>query len=334
MNEHGAISARFLYAIAAAAILAWGITGFFDRRDLGRSGYFFGPDRIVVRVTEGGSADAAGIEVGDRVISVNGRAAEELPMQSRWHQPKAGETHTLVVERAGDRITTRITYQPSDGNPVTQFAMTLIVGLFFLGFGFWSLVSVQTPFGRIVSYLCLALAIGLFQGPHLGPWDGISSGVEFAAAVLGLGLMAHFLLLFPKPKRAGLNPTIRKTFWIVYFLFVTLLVVEVLLHPLLYNIYGVVTTILVLGAILISLAGAGHSLFRFRGKALTDSGMSLVSLGLAIALGPPLIQMLGGLIVPGFSLPGSNGFQLLLAAIPAGFALGVRKHARMKAPLV
>ena len=255
-------------------------------------------------------------------------------MQSRWHQPRGGEVHALVLDRAGERITTAITYRAPSQNPATQFARTLIVGLFFLGFGLWSLVSVRTPFGRIVSYLCLALAIGLFQGPHLGPWDGVASGVEFAAAVLGLGLMAHFLLLFPKPKKVGLNPTISRVFWVTFLLFVALLVVEIVVHPALYNVYGVVTTILVMATILVSLAAVGHSLVKFRGAALRDSGMGLVALGLIIAMGPPLVQMLVGLVIPGFSLPGSTSFQLLLAAIPAGFALGVRKHARMATPLI
>ena len=51
--------------------------------------------------------------------------------------------------------------------------------------------------------------------------------------------------------------------------------------------------------------------------------------GLLLAFGPPLVQLLVGTVIPGFSLPGSGAFQLLLAAIPAGLALGVRKHARM-----
>jgi membrane-associated protease RseP (regulator of RpoE activity) len=334
MKTENAGPPRTLFVLASALILAWGVAGFFNRRDSGTQGYFFGPDRIVTGVSEGGSGEAAGIQVGDRLVSVQGTPAEELPMQSRWAQPRSGEKHTLVFDRDGERFATEITYQPQSRDPTTQFLKVLIVGLSFLGFGLWSLVSVPTLFGRLTAYLCLALAYGLFQGPHLGSWDGMSSGVEFAAAILGLGLMAQFFLLFPKPKKAGLNPTVRKVFWITYFLFVALLVVEILVHPALYTVYGVVTTVLVMATILLSLGAAGHSVVKIRGKARGDSGMSLVALGLIIAMGPPLVQMVIGAVIPDFSLPGSDSFELLLAAIPIGLFLGVRRHSRMETPLI
>lgn len=333
MNRQNSGRPTSLYLLASVVILAWGVAGFLDRKEIGPVGYYYGPNHVVMEVSEGSAGERAGIQVGDRLVSVQGTPSEELPMQSRWPQPRTGETHTLVLDRDGERITTEITYDGPTRDPEWQFAKTLIVGLAFLGFGLWSLVAVHTGYGRLVAYLCLALAYGLFQGPHLGTWDGIASHVEIAAGLLGLGLLLRFLLLFPKPKKAGLNPAVTRTLVGAFALFLVVSTVELLVHPALYNIHGIITGIFILGVVALILLSAGHSVIKLPLKAIVDSGIGLVVLGLVVSLGPPLIQMVIRLVIPDFSLPGLGESQLLLAAIPAGLALGVRKHSRMATPL-
>ena len=88
--------------IVAVAMLAWGVAGFIDRADSGRGGFTYSPDYVVNYVSGSGAASEAGLEIGDRVITVEGIAVEDLPLYSRWPRSlaaKAGDTRRLVVER-------------------------------------------------------------------------------------------------------------------------------------------------------------------------------------------------------------------------------------------
>lgn len=328
MNDRLTALSGPLYVLLAILILAWGTAGFFDRRDHGTGGYFYGPDYVVASVSEDGGGEEAGIEVGDRMISVGGTPIEDLPMQSRWPQPHTGDAHSIVLDREGERITTEITYRPRTGRQASDFLKTVMVGLAFLGFGLWALASVQTQYGVGVAYICLALAFALFNGPHLGVWDGLASHAEVSVGLLGFILLLRFLLTFPTPKRAGLNPRVTRGLFVVFYLFVGFLVVELIVHPALYTVSGVVTTLLILPVVVLVLLSAAHSTFGSSRDVLLGSGMGWVAMGLAVAFLPPLLQVAVRLAIPGFSLPGSGSFQLLLAAIPAGLALGVRRHAR------
>ncbi len=67
---------------------------------------------IVETVTEGGAAQEAGIEDGDRIVSIDGMSVHvyrEISNYLTLHPDKATETLTIVYERDGETYTTELT---------------------------------------------------------------------------------------------------------------------------------------------------------------------------------------------------------------------------------
>ena len=82
----------------------------------GRGGFTYF-DYAINHVEPGGAAEKAGLQVGDRVVSVEGIVVvESLPLYSRWPRdlsPRVGESLTMAVERAGEPLTFEIVYAPT-----------------------------------------------------------------------------------------------------------------------------------------------------------------------------------------------------------------------------
>jgi hypothetical protein len=313
--------------VVAVAITIWGIVGFFEHQDNGWGAYTYSPDYIVNFVEPGGAGDEAGLQIGDRVISVEGIPVEELPLYSRWPHslaPQVGETLRIVVEREDATVAIDVVY----GEPPRNLGMRLgaaVIGLAFMAFGLWALFTVQTVHALTLACIGLAAGLAVSVGPYLGTWDGVASHVQFASAVLLTLLLLRFFLTFPKPKRLGAS---RLATWAVYgawLLFVGCLILELIFHPRLYHTFGPIGSLLMLGYILLTLIALTHTVVTTPRNELRASGMGLIIVGILVAIVPSTIA-----VVSGFAIPGSGYFPLLIVAIPLTMALAVRRQARLE----
>ncbi|HSG81714.1 MAG TPA: PDZ domain-containing protein, partial [Gemmatimonadota bacterium] len=145
--------AGMLALAAAAALIVWGIVGFFDRMGQGWGGYTYSPDYVVNYVQPDGPGEEAGMEMGDRVISVEGMPVEELPLYSRWPRslaPKVGESRRLTVERDGEMLALDVVYGDNASRTMSLRLGAALVGLCFMAFGLWAFLTVSTPPARIL----------------------------------------------------------------------------------------------------------------------------------------------------------------------------------------
>jgi len=322
-----------LLLAAAVALTAWGTVGFFERLDDGWGAYTYSPDYIVNFVEPGGPGDQAGLQNGDRVISVEGIPVEQLPLYSRWPRslaPRVGESRRLVVERDGVSLSLDVVYGATRRGVVNLRLGAALVVLSFLWFGIWALLTVRTSHALGLAYIGLAAGLAMFGGgPYLGTWDGVAMHIQTAAMVLWTVLLFRFFLLFPKPKRLGKS---RLATWVIYgvwALSLPLLVLELIFHPTLYHTFGPLFSLLMLGYLILALAAVTHTLVKTPRSELRESGMSLILVGLLVAVVPTLVGFIDWAFPRGFSLPGSSYYPLLLVAIPLTMALAVRKQARL-----
>ncbi len=327
MNQQN-LSRRVAWlVVAAVALTVWGIIGIVQRRDLGRGGYFYGPDYIVSSVSPEGAGAKAGIQVGDRVLSVGGIPVQELPMQSRWTQPRVGESLLIEVERNGESVAIEVVYGRSRLDPVVSGLRTLMVGLSFLGLGLWAYVRAPTRHAWTVALMGLAMALSVVRGPHLGAWDGVASHINIASAVLFVALLLHFLLTFPQAGRFGGSRQTARLIYGVWLLYVAFLVVELIVHPALYAAYGFLGFMLLLAYGVLVLATAIHAFVKTRRIELRESGLGVVLLGLLVAIVPNLAYVAVRIFLPGITLPAPSYVTVLLIAIPLTLVIGVRKQA-------
>lgn len=324
---------RRLFAIAAAAVLLWGLLGLFQARDRGETGYDTGWGAEVTRVEPGGPADAAGLEAGDRILSVDG-----TPVQGPWVFPSRDRvgvegSQTLQVERRGETRIVEIAWNPLTAG---QFRTSLVDGLLvtaFMGFGLWAFLSTGTRPALLLAVFGLCFGVANYQGPSLG-LPGVA--IAFVRSNLSLfytALLCHFLLLFPKPKGFLRR---RSAGWVLYAPFLFFLAfgcLEWFVFPALRAAYA--TTALFSDSLymLVGLGALIHSGISLPRAERRASGFYWIPLGLLVAIAPPLLLEIVGMALSDFAFPGGPYLPLLGAAIPAGLALAAVTDGRRQEEL-
>jgi hypothetical protein len=318
---------RWLVAAGAAALVAWGAAGLYQNAGLGFSGGLYTPDYTVSGIMRGSVAEKAGFEPGDHVISVEGIPVERLGMESRWPRslvPRAGESRRFLVERKGGRVLLNVAYGPPSRAVLSLRIAPAIFGLAFLGIGLWTLFTVRSEHARALARMGFAAAgsAALGLGPHLGWWNGVQGHVSLAAAVLLFALLLRFFLSFPQSKPVTHS---RLATWAVYgpwIFMLVFLIVELIVHPVLYYKTGTVVFPLMLMYGVLALAAILHTLARTPRADLRASGMYLIFGGLVA-----LFVAVPAAVVTGVDIPAS-GYALAVTAVPLTMALAVRRQAR------
>ena len=155
--------------------------------------------------------------------------------------------------------------------------------------------------------------------------------VDFVQSNLSLFytvLLFHFLMVFPKSKTVLSRPVMSWLLYLPFALYLAMGFVAGVLYPALgaeYTLAAMITDSLYM---LLALVALIHSWVVIPRAELRNLGFYWIPLGLAVSFGPFLVLGLIGLVMSGFTMPGSDYLPLLGVAIPAGLALGVVKGAR------
>lgn len=322
---------RALVLIAAAACITWGIAGFVSRLNAGYTDALFEPDYTIRHVPEGGPLGDAGFQVGDSVVSVEGIPVTDLGMYSRWPRSltrRPGESLTMEVDRDGELVSGEVVYrEPSSANLEMRLGGAAIM-LSFLGFGLWALFTVPTSHARRLAYIGLALAVAV-PGPDLGSWNGVRDHIGTAAMVLWTLLLFRFFLFFPKPKRIAESRLATGLTYLPFGILVFCLILELIFHPRFYHTFGGFYSLLMLAYATLAVVAVVHTAVKTPRQELRDSGMSVILIGVAVAVVPSLVALIDWGFLWYVSIPGSSYFPLLIAVIPVAMALGVRKQAHL-----
>lgn len=309
------------------ALALWGVSGFILGRRMGETGFFYGPDYVVRSVMEGSAAEAAGIQIGDRVVSVDGIPAQELPMQSRQRERRVGEAATVVVEREGESLALNVRFGEILPEHRVRATRAMVVNLAFLAFGLWAYVSAGTPLALVLAWIGLTRAAGSFPGPHLGPrFEGIAASIQLLGLVAFSYLLLRLFMEVPRRRRILESGKIQKIFMGSMVLALLVCVVEVAIHPAWYMISGFILLALIAPVYLLLFIVVPWSWLNASHGERSDSGLSLMLLGYLVGLGPVILRLLVEAI-SGVTLPGSDWIPLVEVAVPFFLALGVMRQA-------
>lgn len=324
---------RGLVSGLSLLVVLWGLAGFVMEPRYGETDFFYGPDYRVRTVTEGGPADEAGLQVGDRMVSVDGVPVEDLPMQSRWRTRPVGATADIEVTRDGRPITTAVTFGGLPAERRIRSIRELIVNVAFLGFGLWAYLSVGTPLSLLLVGIGIARGLGSFPGPHLGPrFEGIGASIQWLGLVVTTFLLLRFFLEVPQRRRVVEAGTADRVLWGALLLACGTCLAELVLHPALYMISGFVLLALLLPVYLLLFAMVPWSWLKASKAERRGTGMSLMMLGCIVGLGPVILSLIMENVL-GLTIPGRDFIPLVEVAIPLFLALGTIRHASPEGPL-
>ena len=109
-HGHGAV-----LAAVGGVVSLWGILGLIQMGSWGQAGYDTRWGGEVAHLEPNGPADAAGLEVGDRILGLAGAPIEDPWLNPSRRRVGAGQVQTLQVERAGEECSSE-----SHGSPSPQ----------------------------------------------------------------------------------------------------------------------------------------------------------------------------------------------------------------------
>lgn len=320
-------SSKTALLVFAAVVVVYGLLGWLDVRNYAQGGWATAPDNTVTQVLSGSPAEAGGLQVGDKIVSLGGIAVTDAAAQAERGRPKVGETWEFVVLRDGATVSLDVTF----GEPVPERKFTahagFLVGFCFIIFTVRAFLKEQTASTQALAIAGLLFSFVFIAGPYFGSpmLRSLDSAVTALLIWLGVASILNFLLVH---LRSGGN----RLLYIPGLVVGLFIAWRILARPeatdglnnLTNILVGVVATFYLIAALVTvyrSYAGA-------TGAERESSGLKLMLIGTIIGLVPPIITIVAGIVAPQAVLPGQNYYFLAMVAIPITWSMAVlRKSA-------
>ena len=189
-------ASTLLLLVVGVGVLAGGIAALWYYLSLPYAGFEFSGGGTIGAVKAGSPAAAAGLQVGDRVLAVDGQPRQPGAAYLWPHQ----RVLELTVQRGGEILTAAL-----DLRPPTAIEALYTSGHYLTGLAFWLLAMAvlflkpRAGAPRLLVILCLlaAIAIATWSLADLGlAWANLL--MSAVVAVLG-PVFVHYHTLFPEP---------------------------------------------------------------------------------------------------------------------------------------
>lgn len=320
--------------IVSALLLVWAVLGVFDVRNYADNGYYTDGNNTITQVDEEGPAERAGFEVGDRIRSINGISVEDAGVSARRGRPEVGEVRVFEVERDGQTVNLELTYGTQSANDLIAGYSIVLIGVLFLVFGVWAFLTSPSGPTALLALLGLAFAPAFTGGPYFAS-PTLRAAIGTAGLLLivfGFAVMAHFVIVFPKTKRALER---RGAGWLIYgpaavvgllavWLVVSQPAATSAVNVFFRSLFGVFV-VAYFGTCLLSLI---RSYVKSNPQARKTTGLNLVLVGTVVGLGPSFIISVVGLVAPQVVVPGAQLLPLGVGLLPVTFAIAAVRGER------
>jgi hypothetical protein len=337
------------FLVVGALFVVWGVLGLLEVRSRPYGGFSNGLDYVINEVEAASPAEAAGLRVGDRIITYSGIPVEDARAFLQMPRPQIGETRVLVVERtaettlaAGDEgpatLEIALTYGARPGKYVALSWAAFIVGLCFIGCGLLAYVRTPSQPAMLLAVAGLCMGISIVGGPYIGSYTlrTIVSSITLVLELLGFGALLHLLMVFPKRKTFLARAHAAKVLYApigLMTLFALWLIIFVSQRTGTFNtvvnvIFGIFSVVY-LGLALVALI---HSFVKATPDERSRYGLNLMLAGLLIAVLPIMVVWLVSIFAPNVIVPGSDFLILVAVFIPITMALAVMKAGAAAAP--
>jgi hypothetical protein len=190
--------------------------GWICSRTKSNNGYF------VTQVDKKGPA-AGRIQVGDRLLAINGDERRAVVGTYQWMFVEGGKTYKVDLDRRGERVSVELRMPLVSGRRLTP--INALVGLvFFICGAALALLRPHDPQVRLAGVFLMSVGfITLFQTSQgvLSFFVEWEKGVHFVLVLMSLWtlpLMYHFFSRFPTSRSPG--PAWRTIQWVLYAAFV------------------------------------------------------------------------------------------------------------------
>ncbi len=336
---------RILFLVFAVACTTLGLLRLYDRGNEPYDGYLTDGDKTVIRVDPGGPAAVAGLQVGDRLRSIDGIPFEDARARTRQPRGGIGQSTTLEFERPGgsesDGPPTVLSLSFNHAAPPTEYAALnlagFVIGLSFLLSGLIACFKVSVGSGKILALAGLCLGAAFLGVPYFASSSVrmVAQAILGVALVLGFASLFHFMMEFPKPKALLRRRHARAILYgpalvvALYLLF--LVIVQPPASGALYRwgnlLFGLFLVAYFGGAALAML----HSYLRATSSERSRYGLHIELAGILLGILPVTIEAVLRMFIPSWIPPGADLYFLTVIFIPIALVSAVLRQQRAAA---
>ena len=199
MNGTGIAYHRTSFLVLAAILAAAGVLAAIDVRNQTDPAFLTDGNNTVTKVFYGGPAAGAGLESGDRILSIDNIPVEDADGFAHHARPDIDEVWIYVVRRGTDTFNISIRQGALSLEQLILLYAAKLAGLAFVWYGVRAYTLAPNPATTMLAFAGFGLGASLLGAPY-APWPVLRSLLHAffdAAGALGLAALLHFLLLFP-----------------------------------------------------------------------------------------------------------------------------------------
>ena len=325
---------KTLFMGVGALIVIWGAIGAFDVGNLTYTGFQTDGDNTIIQITSGSPAEAAGLQVGDYIRSIDGISVEDTRALIQQARPEIGEERVFIVERGGETVEATLQYAGLPGNQKGVTYGATLIGLCYLFFGLWAFSSAPTRSTKLLALLGLLFAPAFVTGPYISAAGlrNFIGGLITTAIIIGFAVLLDFVVSHTSRKEPSrqwvYGPALLVALITIAFLFFQPASTSGL------NVFFRTMFGLFIAAYFgLALIAIIRNFVKASPAERSADGLGLMLLGTLIGLLPVTFSSIVGLIAPSVVLPGSQYYFLTLVLIPITFALAAIRSARAASPV-
>ncbi len=325
-------STKYNTAIVVAGVLfiIWGILGLMDAKNYTFTGYTTDDNWEVIKIEEGGPAEAAGMQLGDVIKSNGGIAVTDTKALRDRDRAQIGEVREFVIDRNGEEVVLQVTFAEMPEKNKTNNTVGFVLGLLFVVLGMYASHKFKSDLSTAFGIFAVCFGFIFLNGPYiasnlLGSIVAIVTGAIFLMAFTSL---AYYMLRYP-PESAFLQGKNCKLLYApMVLLFLFIIVLEILqpdasgtLNMVLRLLFGA----FIIGYFLIALVTLIKKYMHASAEDRASKGLNMMLLGVIIGIVPILIEFTIITISPKTEVPGSDYLFYTFAAIPIFFTWALYK---------
>jgi hypothetical protein len=317
--------------IFALVVVIWGVLGVMDIGKATQIGYNTDGNNTITQVYDGGPAKAAGLMVGDYLVSIDGHSTEDAAAMLALPRAEIGKVWNLVVRRDGAEIPLNITAGPLLPRTKILGYAAAFLGLCFVGFTLMAYLGGASRATLVLAFMGSALGSAFMGGPYIES-AGLRSVVNTISPILvfaGLGALLHFLLVFPNPREFINKSNAKLMLYAPAAVFVVLVAYRQLFTPAATSGLNTLTNVvagLVVGFYLLgSIVTMWQNHSRASAEDRSAKGLNTMLLGTLVGLLPVAVGTVAGIFSPQTVLPGQDFYFLTLILIPITWSMAAKK---------
>jgi hypothetical protein len=325
---------RNVLLLMAAFIAAWGISGALDVPYRTEVGLFANSDHVITQLARGGPAESVNMQVGDKIIRIDGTDVADTANLVRLPRIEAGERRSYTIVRGDQTIRYRPAYRTLDLRARTLEYLESIVGFAFLLIPLTACLTRPTEATRVLALMGLGLSLSFFDGPYIA----VAVSVAQLFMLLGLAAMVHFLLRFPAPRPLLSRSWGRKLIYVPMLIIWLLIAWRVLFTPAADSISvfvsqffsGIGITLYLLIGLFLLLRNYSRTTREVRKR----FALNRMLWGTVAAIIPTVVAQLVRIASPDTPLPGQDYYFAFLVLIPITWSLSAVYNRESPIPAV